>query len=199
MLLFPATSPNLLPRDGIVEYTGAVFTPAEAAGHLRELSALPDWRHDETVIFGKRIVTSRMVAWYGDHPFEYTYSRITRRALSWPPAVLALKAVAEKETGETYNSCLLNLYHNGSEGMGWHSDNEPELKKEGAICSLSFGADRRFSFKHKQTGEKVDILLENGSLLLMKGATQAHWLHRLPPAKKILTPRINLTFRTIAR
>jgi alkylated DNA repair dioxygenase AlkB len=192
-------SSNLLPRDGIVLYTRVVFTPAEAAGHFDSLSALPDWRHDETVIFGKRIVTSRMVAWYGDHPFEYTYSRITRRALPWPPAVLALKAVAERETGETYNSCLLNLYHNGSEGMGWHSDNEPELKKEGAICSLSFGADRKFSFKHKQTGEKVDILLENGSLLLMKGSTQAHWLHRLPPAKKILTPRINLTFRTIAR
>ncbi|MFN5236738.1 MAG: alpha-ketoglutarate-dependent dioxygenase AlkB family protein [Bacteroidota bacterium] len=192
-------SSNLLPRDGIVLYTRVVFTPAEAAGHFDSLSALPDWRHDETVIFGKRIVTSRMVAWYGDHPFEYTYSRITRRALPWPPAVLALKAVAEMETGETYNSCLLNLYHNGSEGMGWHSDNEPELKKEGAICSLSFGADRKFSFKHKQSGEKVDILLENGSLLLMKGSTQAHWLHRLPPAKKILTPRINLTFRTIAR
>ncbi|MCE2821364.1 MAG: alpha-ketoglutarate-dependent dioxygenase AlkB [Saprospiraceae bacterium] len=192
-------SSNLLPRDGIVLYTRVVFTPAEAAGHFDSLSALPDWRHDETVIFGKRIVTSRMVAWYGDHPFEYTHSRITRRALPWPPAVLALKAVAEMETGETYNSCLLNLYHNGSEGMGWHSDNEPELKKEGAICSLSFGADRKFSFKHKQTGEKVDILLENGSLLLMKGSTQAHWLHRLPPAKKILTPRINLTFRTIAR
>jgi alkylated DNA repair dioxygenase AlkB len=192
-------SSNLLPRDGIVLYTRVVFTPAEAAGHFDSLSALPDWRHDETVIFGKRIVTSRMVAWYGDHPFEYTYSRITRRALPWPPAVRALKAVAERETGETYNSCLLNLYHNGSEGMGWHSDNEPELKKEGAICSLSFGADRKFSFKHKQTGEKVDILLENGSLLLMKGSTQAHWLHRLPPAKKILTPRINLTFRTIAR
>lgn len=199
MLLFPVSSSNLLPRDGIVLYTGVVFTPTEAAGHFDSLSVLPDWRHDETVIFGKRIVTSRMVAWYGDHPFEYTYSRITRRALPWPPAVLALKAVAERETAETYNSCLLNLYHNGSEGMGWHSDNEPELKKEGAICSLSFGADRRFSFKHKQTAEKVDILLENGSLLLMKGSTQAHWLHRLPPAKKILTPRINLTFRTIAR
>jgi alkylated DNA repair dioxygenase AlkB len=199
MLLFPVSSSNLLPRDGIALYTGVVFTPTEAAGHFDSLSVLPDWRHDETVIFGKRIVTSRMVAWYGDHPFEYTYSRITRRALPWPPAVLALKAVAERETGETYNSCLLNLYHNGSEGMGWHSDNEPELKKEGAICSLSFGADRRFSFKHKQTAEKVDILLENGSLLLMKGSTQAHWLHRLPPAKKILTPRINLTFRTIAR
>lgn len=199
MLLFPASSPNLLPRDGIVLYTGVVFTPAEAAGHFDALARLPDWRHDETVIFGKRIVTSRKVAWYGDHPFEYTYSRITRRALPWPPEVHALKTVAERETGETYNSCLLNLYHNGSEGMGWHSDNEPELKPEGAICSLSFGADRKFSFKHRQTGEKVDILLENGSLLLMKGSTQAHWLHRLPPSKKILTPRINLTFRTIAR
>jgi alkylated DNA repair dioxygenase AlkB len=110
---------------------------------------------------------------------------------------LKLKDKIEEASGETYNSCLLNLYHNGEEGMGWHTDNEKELKKEGAIASISFGAPRKFCFKHKQTEEKVDLLLDHGSLLVMKGSTQSHWLHRLPPSKKINSLRINLTFRTI--
>jgi len=110
---------------------------------------------------------------------------------------MAIKDKVEKASSETYNSCLLNLYHNGEEGMGWHTDNEKELKKEGAIASVSFGAVRKFAFKHKKTQEKVELTLDNGSLLVMKGTTQSHWLHRLPPSKKITTPRINLTFRTI--
>jgi alkylated DNA repair dioxygenase AlkB len=81
--------------------------------------------------------------------------------------------------------------------MGWHTDAEKELKKDGAIASVSFGADRKFCFKHKMTLLKIDIELENGSLLVMKGTTQTHWLHQLPPSKKITSPRINLTFRTI--
>lgn len=81
--------------------------------------------------------------------------------------------------------------------MAWHSDGEKDLKKNGAIASLSFGAERKFAFKHKETGEKRNILLQHGSLLLMKGTTQANWLHRLPPTKTVLKPRINLTFRTI--
>lgn len=105
--------------------------------------------------------------------------------------------MVEKVSGETYNSCLLNLYHVGEEGMGWHSDDEKELKKDGAIASLSFGAERKFQFKHKKTGDQVDVFLEHGSMLLMKGTVQTHWLHRLPPTKKVLKPRINLTFRTI--
>ena len=105
--------------------------------------------------------------------------------------------MVEKETGETFNSCLLNLYHSGDEGMAWHSDGEKDLKKNGAIGSLSFGAERKFSFKHKETKETVSIQLEHGSLLVMKGATQTNWLHRLPPTKRINQPRINLTFRTI--
>jgi alkylated DNA repair dioxygenase AlkB len=105
--------------------------------------------------------------------------------------------VAERLTGETYNSCLLNLYHNGSEGMAWHSDGEKDLKKDGAIASLSFGAERKFAFKHKAMGNRVDVLLEHGSLLVMKGTTQRFWLHRLPPTKKINSSRVNLTFRTI--
>jgi len=96
----------------------------------------------------------------------------------------------------SFNSCLLNLYHSGKEGMGWHADDEPEMKRNGAIGSLSLGATRKFSFKHKQTKEKVDILLENGSLLLMLDDTQQNWLHSLPKSLKITEPRINLTFRT---
>ena len=92
---------------------------------------------------------------------------------------------------------MLNLYHSGEEGMGWHSDGEKDSKKDGAIGSISFGAERKFSFKHKTTQEKIDINLEHGSLLIMKDTTQTHWLHRLPPTKKITIPRINLTFRTI--
>jgi alkylated DNA repair dioxygenase AlkB len=110
---------------------------------------------------------------------------------------LELKAITEVLTQTTYNSCLLNLYHNGDEGMAWHSDDEKTLQKEGAIASLSFGAERKFSFKHKKTKETVSLLLENGSLLVMKGTTQNNWLHRLPPTKKIHQPRVNLTFRTI--
>ena len=110
---------------------------------------------------------------------------------------MELKEIVEKESGETYNSCLLNLYHSGSEGMSWHSDGEKMLKKNGAIASVSLGAERKFSFKHKETKQKIDIILERGSLLVMKETTQANWLHRLPPTKKVHSPRINLTFRTI--
>ena len=105
--------------------------------------------------------------------------------------------ITEQKTGETFNSCLLNLYHTGDEGMAWHSDGEKDLKKNGAIASLSFGAARKFAFKHKETKQTVNVLLEPGSLLVMKDETQTHWLHRLPPTKTVQIPRINLTFRTI--
>ena len=105
--------------------------------------------------------------------------------------------MSEEALGETYNSCLLNLYHHGEEGMAWHSDGEKDLKKDGAIGSLSFGAERKFSFKHKKTKQTVSLILEHGSLLVMKDNTQTHWLHRLPPTKLVRNARINLTFRTI--
>jgi alkylated DNA repair dioxygenase AlkB len=188
---------NLLPADGVVQYFGSIMPPGKANQYYTELLEGIEWKNDEAFIMGKVIVTKRKVAWYGDYPFEYTYSRITKTALPWTDALRELKGISEKETGETYNSCLLNLYHSGEEGMAWHSDGEPDLKKNGAIASMSFGAERKFSFKHKKSGERVDVLLEHGSLLLMAGTTQTHWLHRLPPTKKIATPRINLTFRTI--
>ncbi|TSJ48062.1 alpha-ketoglutarate-dependent dioxygenase AlkB family protein [Fluviicola chungangensis] len=199
MDLFSSTdeTTNLLPQDGIVHYYGVVFPKTEADRFLQYLLEHIEWKNDEAVIFGKLIVTKRKVAWYGDRAFEYTYSNTTKRALPWTKELLELKKVVETKTGETYNSCLLNLYHDGSEGMAWHSDAERDLKKNGAIGSLSFGSERKFAFKHKKSSETVSLLLEHGSLLVMKGETQKHWLHRLPPTKLSNKPRVNLTFRTI--
>lgn len=190
---------NLLPHDGIVNYYGIVFPKPEANHYLEYLLRTIEWKNDEAVIFGKRIITKRKVAWYGDQDFEYSYSNTTKRALPWTRELLQLKAISESRTGEKFNSCLLNLYHSGDEGMAWHSDGEKDLKPNGAIASLSFGAERKFSFKHKQTKETVKVILEHGSLLVMKDTTQTYWLHRLPPTKLITTARVNLTFRTIVR
>jgi len=188
---------NLLPFDGIVNYYGKVFTKEEANFFYQELLENIAWKNDEAIILGKHIVTKRKVAWYGDTNFEYQYSKITKTALLWNETLVKLKKIVENLTAETYNSCLLNLYHTGEEGMAWHSDGEKDLKKDGAIASLTFGAERKFSFKHKKTGDTVSKVLEHGSLLVMKGTTQTFWVHRLPPTKMIYSPRINLTFRTI--
>lgn len=188
---------NRLPYGGTVHYYGRLLSKAQADFYLHTLLETIEWRNDEAVIFGRKIVTRRKVAWYGDKSYEYSYSNTTKYALPWTKVLLELKALTEKETGESFNSCLLNLYHNGEEGMAWHSDGEADLKKDGAIGSLSFGAERKFAFRHKQSKERVELFLEHGSLLVMKDTTQTHWLHRLPPAKKITTPRVNLTFRTI--
>lgn len=188
---------NLLPRDGIVKYYGKLIAPQQSDYYYKSLLNNIAWKNDVAIIFGKRIETKRKVAWYGEKPFEYTYSKTTKMALPWTADLLALKKIVEQKTGETFNSCLLNLYHNGTEGMAWHSDAEKDLKKNGAIASLSFGAERKFAFKHKESKERISLVLENGSLLVMKGTTQTHWLHRLPPTKSTLKPRVNLTFRTI--
>jgi alkylated DNA repair dioxygenase AlkB len=190
-------SKNLLPKDGTVNYYGHIMPFQEANFYLKNLLETIAWKNDEAIIFGKLIITKRKVAWYGDTNFNYTYSNTTKHALTWTPELLTLKALVEEKTGETYNSCLLNLYHNGSEGMAWHSDGEKDLKKNGAIASLSFGAERKFAFKHKNTKETVSQILAHGSLLVMKDETQTYWLHRLPPTTRVTTPRVNLTFRTI--
>lgn len=188
---------NILPRDGTVHYYGKLFSEEESNFYFHSLLDNIEWRNDEAIIFGKHFITKRKVAWYGDQPFEYTYSNTTKLALPWTKELLTLKTKVEKQSGESFNTCLLNLYHSGEEGMAWHSDGEKALKKYGAIGSLSFGAARKFSFKHKQTKETVSIFLDHGSLLVMKDETQSNWLHRLPPTKKVTEPRINLTFRTI--
>lgn len=188
---------NILPKDGVTDYYGKIFSDAECEKYYQYLFNKIPWENDEAVIFGKLIITKRKVAWFGEKEFEYTYSNRTKYAKIWTPELFELKQKCEEVSGETYNSCLLNLYHDGSEGMAYHSDGEKDLKKHGAIASLTFGAERKFSFKHKLSKERVDLMLDNGSLLVMKGTTQENWLHRLPPTTKVKSPRVNLTFRTI--
>lgn len=188
---------QILSKDGEVFYHGSILSHADEHYYFTQLLNQIPWTPDTALIFGKLITTRRKTAWYADLPFVYTYSKIPRQALPWTSELLELKKLIEQESGETYNSCLLNLYHDGSEGMGWHSDGEKDLLHHGAISSLSLGAARPFAFKHKQSKEVVSVLLAAGSLLVMKGSTQTHWLHRLPPTKKIQQPRINLTFRTM--
>jgi alkylated DNA repair dioxygenase AlkB len=197
MDLFNNHQTNLLPKDGVVQYYGKIISIEKGNQYMDALLNGIEWKNDEVVINGKRIVTKRKMAWYGEKAFEYKYSNISRTALVWTEELLALKAIVESHTAETYNSCLLNLYHDGTEGMGWHSDDEKDLKKDGAIASLSLGADRKFAFKHKSDKQTLNVILEHGSILLMKGEVQSHWLHSLPKSTRVLKPRINLTFRTI--
>ncbi len=183
--------------DGLVIYHGSIMDRLSANKYFNILMHSIAWKNDEAVIFGKHLVTKRKVAWYGERAFSYTYSNITKTALVWTKELQKLKQMVENETGETYNSCLLNLYQNGSEGMAWHSDAEKDLKPNGSIASMSFGAERKFAFKHKINKTTIPIVLPHGSLLEMKGETQKYWLHRLPPTTRVHTARINLTFRTI--
>ncbi len=197
MNLFPYnSSENILPFDGEVYYFGNIFNEDRSQYFFNRLLNKIHWKNDELIIFSKHITTRRKVAWYADSDFAYTYSNTTKHALSWNSELLELKNIVEKQTHKTFNSCLLNLYHNGTESMSWHCDDEASLGINTSIASLSFGAQRRFSFKHKENKEKRSLILENGSLLLMQGETQTNWLHCLPKMKQITTPRINLTFRT---
>lgn len=186
---------GLLPYDGTATYYGRILPIEEADIFLAVLSEKIAWKNDEAVIFGRHIITKRKVAWYGDADYAYTYSKTTRQALPWTPELKTLQNMAEAFTGATFNSCLLNLYHSGSEGVGWHSDDEKSLAPNGVIASFSFGAERKFSFRHKKTNQAISVLLAHGSLLVMEGTTQTHWLHSLPKSLKIKSPRVNLTFR----
>ena len=186
----------VLSEDGFVWYQPEVFTAAESESLYMQLFGGTDWASDKIKIFGREIVTRRKVAWYGDHAFEYRYSGYSRYALAWTEALQEIKSMAEKRCGTTFNSCLMNLYHDGGEGMGWHSDDETSLDPQAPIASLSFGENRRFLFRLKSDHRiKKEIILENGSLLLMDAVSQRFWQHCLPVSKKCSGPRINLTFR----
>lgn len=185
---------NLLPFDGEVLLIKEVesFRKPVLFNLLKEEI---DWKQDEVVMFGKRLIMRRLTAWHGDRPFEYTYSKVSRQALPWTTSLAAIKREVERISGTSFNSCLLNFYHDGNDYMGWHSDDERELDPNAAIASLSLGAERKFAFKHKATKKTVSVFLENGSLLLMKPPAQAHWQHTLRKSKKVSDERINLTFR----
>lgn len=189
---------NLLPSDGQVNYHPFAFSKEEIESHFHDLSNEIIWQQDVVKLFGKTYITDRKVAWYAEKPFIYRYSGQSKIALPFSPTLLDIKSRVEKLTGSEYNACLLNYYHNGSEGMGWHSDNEKSIRPNSSIASVSLGVSRKFQFKHKTHGLKFDLILDSGSVLDMRGETQEFWLHALPKSKKVLGTRINLTFRKMA-
>lgn len=192
---------NLLPYDGVVNDYGVIFGQADADAYFDALYAGINWQHDVVKLYGKTITTARQVAWYGDDGVQYRYSGSTRTALPWCEPILDIKAAIEAKLSAiqpvTFNACLLNLYHDGSQGMGWHSDDEPELGKAPIIASLSLGASRKFVLRHKISKQKLELNLAHGQLIVMHGSTQRHWQHALMKTTKVHQPRINLTFRQI--
>ncbi len=189
------SSENLLPFNGFVTYKRDFLSQSKSEELLDYLQEVIDWRQEKLILFGKSIEMRRKIAWLGDKPFKYKYGGIVKTASLWPKELLYLKEKAERFSNSKFNSCLLNLYFDGDDGMGWHSDNEKELVKNSTIASVSLGAVRPFKFKHNTTGDQIKLTLESGSLLLMKGETQQFWKHALPKTKKAKTPRVNLTFR----
>ncbi len=173
---------NLISHGGEAIYHAKIFEESFADHVYEKLLHEVDWRPDEWVIYNKEYLTRRKVYWYSK-----------RRA--WPQELLIMKEKVEALTGARYTNVLLNLYESGEVGLGWHADKESR-SENASIASVSLGAERRFDLRHNDTGEKVSIILEHGSLLEMKGDLQHFWKHHVPKAKKILHPRINLTFRT---
>ena len=185
-------------KDARVEYYPNFFSSKFASEVFQKLFKETPWQEDTLKIFGKVYKQPRLTALYGEEGKSYSYSGITMFPLPFTPLIHELKTLIEKETDLKFTTVLLNLYRDGNDSMGWHSDDEKELGKNPVIVSLSLGAKRYFHLKHKKDKNlKFRISLDHGSLLLMKGTTQHHWLHQLPKSKKVTEPRINLTFRII--
>ncbi|QWE16238.1 alpha-ketoglutarate-dependent dioxygenase AlkB [Polynucleobacter sp. AP-Nino-20-G2] len=188
---------NLLPKDGVAIYRPGFISATECAKLMEELQQSLQWEADRLMMFGKLVITRRKVAWVGDPACTYTYSGVKKQPQAWTSELLAIKRQLENIAHSEFNSCLLNFYHDGADGMGWHSDDENELDAQSPIASLSLGATRKFAFRHKQDKSTTSLLLENGSALIMHAPTQQFWQHTLLKTKTIHTPRINLTFRKI--
>jgi alkylated DNA repair dioxygenase AlkB len=185
--------------DADVAFDAAWLSAGEADALFAALHATVPWHVHRIRMFGREVDSPRLSCWIGDPAATYTYSGARFEPHPWPTPLLAIRARLQHELGIEFNSVLANLYRDGSDRMGWHSDNEAELGTRPLIASLSLGATRRFVFKHRATpAVKRDIALTHGSLLLMRGDTQAHYRHALPATRRGFEPRINLTFRNIA-
>jgi alkylated DNA repair dioxygenase AlkB len=198
--LFDASSLQALQIPGAdIQWMPALFTASEAASLFDSLTASIEWRHEEILIFGKRVPQPRLTAWHGDADAHYQYSGLPLTPRPWTDLLLTIRRRVEQVTQTRYNSVLLNLYRDGNDSMGWHSDDEPELGAEPVIASLSLGQTRLFRLKpKKRDGSKtIGIDLTSGSLLVMRGETQRHYVHAVPKSSRAYAPRINLTFRMI--
>jgi alkylated DNA repair dioxygenase AlkB len=187
-----------LPNGELILYKN-LFSEMESNQFFNELRNTLNWRQDKIKMFGKESNLPRLTAWYGDNDKSYKYSGISMSPQLWTPVLLFIKSRIEGTSKAEFNSVLVNLYRDGKDYVSWHSDDEQELGKNPTIASVSFGETRRFQLKYKSQKDldKVEILLTNGSLLLMKGSTQHFWQHQIPKSSKQLKERINLTFRYI--
>jgi len=197
-LFAPAPTDNLLPYDGKVNDLGVIIDDATALYNTL-LNELP-WQPDIVTLFGKTHITTRKIVWMGDTDADYQYSGHVRQTVPWSDIVFHVKQKIEQallEVGVTanFNTCLLNYYPSGADGMGYHADDEKELGQQPVIASLSLGATRKFVFKHKKTQDKVELYLESGQLVVMHGDTQTFWKHTITKTKTVDTGRISLTFR----
>ncbi len=200
-LFAPEPTDNLLPYDGKVNDLGIVIDYPSAL-YYALLTGLP-WQSDIVTLFGKTHVTTRQIVWMGNGDSNYQYSGHTRQAIAWTDAVFHVKQHVEQQLSDigiqtNFNSCLLNYYPSGDEGMGYHADDENELGNQPVIASLSLGATRKFVLKHKKTQDKVELYLESGQLIVMHGDTQKFWKHTVTKTKKFLDGRISLTFRQMS-
>ena len=197
--LFGGAEPQRLPlADGRLELWPRIGSADETARWHAALLAEIDWQTEHVTIFGERRLVPRLVAWHADPEASYRYSGTAHEPRAWTPVLSELRHRIATFVDVRFNSVLLNLYRDGNDGMGWHADDEPELGREPAIASLSLGAVRRFRLRHRRLADqRLDIDLPHGSLLLMSGALQHHWLHALPKTRRPCAPRINLTWRHI--
>lgn len=185
-------------KDGELYYDRFFLNNIEANKYFNLLKKEIQWRQDNIKIFGKIYPQPRLTALYANNNKSYSYSNIKMHPITFTPTLFDIKSKIEKRLNSQFTSCLLNLYRNGQDSNGWHADNEKELGLNPVIASLSLGAERVFHMKHRNDKkEKLKINLTNGSLLVMRGKTQHHWLHQIPKTRKKVEERINLTFRII--
>lgn len=189
----------LIDQDGEVILYDNFFTEEESDTYLDALTHEIEWSADTIKFFGKTFPLPRLTAWYGDPGCCYTYSGIKQNPHVWTLYLLDIKRKVEQVSDCKFNSVLLNQYRDGKDSVSWHSDDEPELGVDPIIASVSFGASRLFRLRHKfrQDVKVSSFFLNHGSLLIMRGKTQANWLHTVPKTKKSVKSRINLTFRYI--
>ena len=183
--------------DASLHYRADWLPAAEADALFAVLTAAIPWERHRLRLFGREIDAPRLSCWIGDPGAAYTYSRVRFEPRPWLPALAALRARLETTCGARFNSVLANLYRDGRDAMGWHSDDEPELGDDPLIASLSLGAERRFVLRARGGGARLALTLQHGSLLLMGGACQHLYRHALPRARAAVGPRINLTFRRV--
>ena len=189
---------NLLPFGGEVYYIPNVFAKEKSDEYFNQLFTEIRWKQEPIKIFGKEVMQPRLTAWYGAIDKSYAYSGITMQPNHWIHPLLEIKSVAEKYSGSSATSALMNLYRDGNDGLGWHRDNEKVLGPAPTIASVSLGTVRTFQLRHyKDKSNLISIDLEPGSLVIMKGESQQIWEHRIPKSKKVHGARINITFRAI--